>query len=164
MQWYWWIPIGIGINWLGAWAISWAYALWLWEVSCDVSFEGWIFWRGWFPIARFRLISRYSWYAKLWEKFYGMGLFGVIIHRDQPGLQDDAYVEKTIVHELRHNLHGLVLGILQWVAYGLNAAVLWAFTDMDPYRDVWFETDARRAADNWVRAGRPRRFDFGVRY
>ena len=150
-------------NWAGMILISWVYLGWLWKVSGDVKFEGWVFWRGWLPIARFRLISTKSWYAKLWNKWYGFSFGFTMIHRDVKGTRDDLWVEKTIVHEARHAFQQLALGMIQWLAYALDNLRIRIFTKLDPYKDNWFECDARRAADKWEAAGRPRIYSFGER-
>jgi len=161
--WYEYVGWGIVINWHVCLLISWIYILWLWLVSHDIKFEGWVRWRFIIPVARFRLISTKSWYAKLWQKFYGFALLLAMIHRDEKGTFDDAWVEKTIVHEMRHVLITLIGGLLSWIAYGLHFAFLAIFTDRDPYKDNWFERDARRSADAWEAKGRPRIFTFGER-
>jgi hypothetical protein len=132
-------------------------------VSGDIVFEGWIIWRRVLPIARFRLVSTKSWYAKLWNKFYGFALFLAMIHRDTKGPYDDEFVEKTIVHESRHVLITVIFGLSSWLAYGLNFVYLMLFTNKDPYMDNWFEKDARRIADKWETKGRPRIYAFGER-
>lgn len=137
--------------------ISWAYTLWLWLLSKDISFEGWVFWRGFIPIARFRLISKKSWFAKAWANWYGHALLGVIIHRDEQGTFDDNHVEKTIIHELRHNQQQLILGFMFYILYGIDYL-------LHGYYDVWFEKDARAAEEVWVSQGRPKKFNFGKRY
>ena len=164
MEWYWWVLVAISINWLGAWLVSWLYCGWLWLLSKDVKFEGWLFWKGWFPVARFRLISKKSWYAQLWQNWYGYAMFGVMIHRDNKGEQDDAFVEQTIIHELRHNTQMLVIGMYHWLAYAAENLRIRLFTDKDPYWDNWFEKDARAATQRWIAAGRPPRYRLGKRH
>ena len=152
------------MNWFMPLVISYAYAWWLWLVSKDVKFEGWIFVWGWLPIARYRLISTKSWYARAWQKWYGFAMMGLMIHRDEKGARDDALVEEVIVHELRHCVNQIImLGMLQWFLYALDHLRLRFFTDKDPYWDNWFERDARKAAERWIAKGRPRKFNFGVR-
>ncbi|KKM97705.1 hypothetical protein LCGC14_1165230 [marine sediment metagenome] len=148
-------------NWIGSLLLTWLYVGTL-LLTKDVSFEGWIFWRGWYPIARFRLISKHSWFAKIWSKFYGHALFGAIIHRDEEGPWDDLFVVDTIVHELRHCFQQL-LGLVFYLLYGLDYVRLVAM-GKDGYYNNWFERDARQAVRNWVDAGRPKRFKFGKRY
>lgn len=162
IPWYEFIGWSIVINWHLCYFISWIYILWLWLVSDDIKFEGWIYWK-FIPVARFRLISTKSWYAKLWQKFYGFALFLIIIHRDEKGKFDDAWVEKTIVHEMRHVFITLIGGLLSWIAYGLNFIFLAIFTKRNPYKDNWFERDACRSADTWEAEGRPKIFTFGKR-
>ena len=162
-EWLWWIGIGVLINWGAMVIVSWAYVGWLWKVSGDVTFEGLIYWHGWLPIGRFRLISTKSWYAKLWAGWYGFSLGFNMIHRDVRGTRDDFFVEETIVHEARHAFQQLALGVLLWVIYGLDNLRIRLFTDGDPYWDCWAERDARAATERWVEKGRPRIYDFGER-
>lgn len=157
------ITLAILINWNLCLVLSWSYVLWLWLVSGDVYLEGWIKWKFPIPTARFRLISTKSWYAKAWSKFYGFALFLAIIHRDQKGQWDDEWVQKTIVHEMRHVKITVWFGLLSWIAYGLHFVFLKLFTSKDPYHDNWFEIDARRAADMWEQNGRPPIYNFGER-
>lgn len=153
----------VGIYWVLPFTISMIYGLWLWKVSHDITYEGYILWRGVFPAFRFRLISQKSWYARAWARWYGCALFMLIIHKDEKGEHDDRMVEKVIVHEMRHVAQEFVLGILQWILYGLHYAYLAIFTDKNPYRENWFERDARAATARWVLKGRPRIFNFGRR-
>ena len=151
MAWYWQVLIAAGINWIGCYILCSLYCLWLRFISHDVTFEGWIIWRGFFPIARWRLISKKSWFARMWDRFYGHGLLGHIIHRDEPGKQDDKFVEITIVHEVRHTVQQLILGSIFYIIYGIDFL-------FNGYQNVWFEKDARNAAEKWVKKGRPRIF------
>ena len=89
--------IAIAVNWIGMYLLCSVYALWLAKVSKDTVFEGWIWWRGFVPFARWRLVSKKSWFAKLWDGFYGHGLLGHMIHKDAPGKLDDLVVEETIM-------------------------------------------------------------------
>jgi hypothetical protein len=159
-EWLWAIPL----NWTMPWIISWIYVGWLWKVSGDVSFEGWIYFWKVIPVARFRLISKKSWYAKMWKQWYGFALMLVMIHRDEKGKQDDEFAEEVIVHELRHNKQCLVLGLLHWILYGLDNVRLRIFTKKDAYADNWFERDAEKAARNWIYNGRPKVYGLGKRY
>lgn len=161
MDWYGWLLIAVAFNWVGAYAGSWLIYGWL-TLSGDIKLEGWIWWRGWFPVARFRLISTKSWFARLWDRWYGHAMFGGMIHRDEVGMHDDRWVETTIVHELQHNLQALCFGLLQGVAYGIHYVWLEAH-GQDGYWLNVMEVDARKAADRWVLLGRPRIFDFGER-
>lgn len=152
----------IAINWLGCWLFSWIYVGILLRAG-DVIFEGWIFW-GWFPVGRFRQISRKSWFGRMWQWFYGHSMLGVIIHRDEPGSQDDLYVEGTIVHELLgHQRVQVVMGLTFYPYYG-SLSVIAKAKGGDWYQDNGNEKYARRKKDEWVKAGRPRIFNFGKRY
>lgn len=153
----------VGINWGVPFVASLLFMGWLLYVSHDIKFEGIVwFWKV-FPAYRFRLISRKSWYARAWEKFYGQAMFLSMIHRDELGPWDDPEVEETIVHELRHVVVLLVLGLLMWILYGLDYVRLAVFTKRDPYAENFFERDAERSVQRWVYRGRPRIFNFGRR-
>ena len=161
MDWYLWALIGFAINWVGMFAFSWAYCgILLW--AGDLRLEGWVKWRGWFPVARFRLISTKSWFARAWQNWYGHALLGCMIHRDEKGEFDNEFVEEVIVHELRHNVQQLILGLVFYLAYGV-ASLVALIRGKNGYLDNWFEVDARAAASAWVNAGRKRIFNFGKR-
>lgn len=164
LLWYDYIGIGLILNWGVCIAISWLYVLWLLLISKDIKFEGWITVFRFIPVARFRLISRKSWYAKLWDKFYGFGgLFLAMIHRDEPGEFDNSYVEKTIVHELRHVFQVLALGTLFWITFGIFWICIKLFTNKHPYIDNPYEIDARKYANEWVMMGCLKIYNFGDR-
>lgn len=152
----------IPANWLLAWIISWLYVGWLWGISKDVKFEGWIRLWGWLPIARFRLISTKSWYAKIWLNFYGFAMMLIMIHRDEKGQWDDRFVEQTIVHEARHCVQMMWLGTIFWLVYGADMLRM-KIMGKHPYRDCVFERDARAAETRWENSGRPPKFTFGAR-
>lgn len=163
IPWFDYVGWAISANWYLFALGSWLYVLWLWKISGDIKFEGWVRWRFIIPVARFRLISKKSWYAQLWQKFYGVGLFLAMIHRDEVGEYDDEHVEKTIVHEMRHVFIFLIGGLLSLVLYGLIFLALKLFTSKDPYWNHPYEVDARKTADRWEAQGRPRIFTFGER-
>lgn len=151
----------VAINWLGCLAFSWLYCGVL-VLTGDIRLEGWVWWRHLFPVARFRLVSRKSWFARAWARWYGHALLGCLIHRDEKGDFDDAYIEEVIVHELRHCVQQLVFGLTFYLLYGLHFVLLSA-RRKNGYRDNWFERDARAAAFRWVEQGRQYIFDFGER-
>jgi hypothetical protein len=139
------------INWIAPFILSWAYALWLWKFSHDMEFKGWIRVGGIFPVAKFRLISKKSWYAKLWQDWYGMGFMGIVLYRDEPGIYDDAFVKMTLIHEPRHCLQGYILGLLFWILYVVDLLLIYFFIPArHPYLDNWFERDARRVSGDQV--------------
>ena len=157
------VLIAIAINWPGCWLASWLY-VGLLQATGDVTFEGWVFWRGWFPVGRFRQISKKSWFGRAWQRFYGHSMLGTLIHRDDPGAWDDDYVEKTIVHELSgHQVWQLALGLMFYLLYGFFSLVAVLKGGL-AYEDNWLEAYARNVADRWVEQGRPRVFNFGRRY
>jgi hypothetical protein len=156
-----WFAIAFAFNWVGAFLFSWLYIGAL-ALTKQIEFQGWIWWRGWFPVARWLLVAQDNWFARAWAKWYGHALMGNMIHRDEPGERDDDWVEQTIVHELRHNVQQLILGMLQWVFY-LMDHVRKTNAGKDGYKDNVFEVDARDAQQRWVARGRPRIFDFGKR-
>lgn len=156
-----WLYYAIVINWVGLAILSQLYVRIL-QITGDVKYEGTIWWRGFWPVQRFRLTSKRSWFARAWEGIYGHGLLGAMIHKDEKGAHDDAWVEKTIVHELRHHVQQVVLGAVFYLLYGLSF-VIEVLRGNKGYWDNWFEKDARAAADRWVKRGRPRIFNFGER-
>lgn len=137
-------------NWAGALALSWLYCG-LWWVTGDLRFCGWLFWRGWFPVARFRVVSHDSWFYRAWDRFYGLSLLFCIIHRDEPGPHDSLQVQETIIHEMRHVSQQLVCGVAFSVWYGVDVGI-------NGYWGCWAERDARRHVMLWVQAGRPPRY------
>lgn len=164
MEWYNYVGLTTLLNWHLCFIISWIYVLWLWHISGDIKFEGWVRWRFFIPIARFRLISTKSWYAKLWAKFYGFGgLLLIMIHRDEAGEDDDEFVEETIVHEVRHVFQVLILGTMFWILFGIIFIIIKVFTKKNPYYNHPFEIDARAATQRWIDRGRPKIFTFGKR-
>ncbi len=161
MDWYWWVLVGIAVNWIGCFALGWVYcSILIW--SGDLRIEGWLFWGGWFPVARTRLISKKSWFARAWQKWYGQSWLGIIIHRDEKGAYDDKFVEETIVHEMWHNSQQLKLGLLFFVLYGGDFARL-EMIGRSGYFDNWAEVGARRRTKRWIVAGRPPIYNFGTR-
>ena len=153
----------VGIFWGVPFVISWGYLLWLAHLSHDITFEGILWWRGFIPVARYRLISRRSWYGQMWERWRGCGLFLAMIVKDNEGTHDDQAVEDTIVHELRHVVQVLLFGILQPLSYLGHYGYLKAFTSLDPYfANVW-ERDARASAQRWIDRGRPSIYNLGTR-
>lgn len=153
---FYWIGCFVVVNWIGCFIISWLAVLWLWFVSKDIKFEGWVTWRSIIKIARFRLISKHSWYAKLWDKWYGLSLFLIIVHRDEVGDHDDMFVEQMLIHELQHIIQLLSLGCLFWIIYVVHSAYLKVMTSKDPYKYNLFEVAAVRAETKWMANGRPR--------
>jgi len=152
------------INWGGCLVVSWAYVLWLWLVSKDVKIEGWVIWRRMVPIARFRLVSTKSWYAKAWQNWYGFALLFAMIHRDEKGMKDDKGVEEVIVHETHHVVSQILpLGMMFWVLYLAHSMYLATMTTRHPYQNNIFEVAAYRAARVWVNNGRPKILNFGPR-
>lgn len=151
-------------NWGGCLVISWIYVLWLWLISKDIKFEGWVIWRKIVPIARFRLISTKSWYAKLWKKWYGFAMMLAMIHRDEKGPEDDLAVERVIVHETHHVVAQILpMGVLFWIVYLAHSWILSLFTDLNSYRNNIFEVRANAATLRWMRKGRPKVLNFGTR-
>lgn len=130
MDWYWWLLIAIGINWVGSYVISWLYAGWLWLITKNIKFEKWVG-----PVAVFRLIQKKdSWFTRAWRMFTGHSLLGVIILNSKR--------EEVLVHELRHNAQQAILGLIWYMIYGVDYLI-------NGYYNIWFEKDARRAERNW---------------
>jgi hypothetical protein len=80
-----------------------------------------------------------------------------MIHKDEKGKFDDGLVEEIIIHELRHHVQQFILGLMFYIIYAVDFMI-------HGYFNVWFEKDARAATNKWIRAGRPRIFNFGKRY
>jgi len=144
----------LAINWGLPLIACWTYVLWLRFVTNDVAFVGWE--RVWFlPVARWKLVSKYSWYAKAWQDWYGVGMFMNIIHRDEDSTDDDVYVQETVTHELRHCLQWFI-GLLQPILYVGHFLYLLIVESLKkeptrhPYLDNWFERDARKSAGQLV--------------
>lgn len=156
------IMLIVAANWLVPLVVTWLYVGWLWLLSGDIKLVGWVLWAKAIPVARFRLISRRSWYAQAWQGWYGFAMMLAIIHRDEKGSLDDDQVEVTIVHEMRHIAQIMVLGLLHWILYAAHTGYLMA-RGKPPHAYNWFENDARAAAARWIEKGRPRTYKFGKR-
>lgn len=155
----------IAANWGLCIGLSWIYICWLWFVSKDIKFDGWSVYRKFLPIARFRLTSTKSWYARAWNNWYGFSMFMAMLHRDEESTDDDELVMQTIVHETHHIVFQLMpLGALFWVIYLLDTAYLKLFTNKDPYLNNTFEVGAQVATMNWLKMGRPPIVTFGKRH
>lgn len=89
-------------------------------------------------IARFRLISTESRYARAWKGWYGCGLWGYMITNDAS--------PEGVRHEARHSWWWLIAGGYYGLAYGADWLRLKLFTDKDAYLDNWAERDARAYA------------------
>ena len=63
------------------------------------------------------------WHAKWWRDWGGVGLYGFMCYRDRVDSGDDAWVERTKIHEATHCLQWAVLGLLFPVLYLLH--MLW---------------------------------------
>jgi len=152
--------IAIAINWGIPLIVSWVYVLWLWKLSHDITFEGWVIWRRTVPIARFRLISEYSWYAKLWANWSGFAMMLLMIHRYEGDALDDS-AKLTIVHETYHVIRQILpFGLCFWLAYLATALVL-KLRGKSVHRSNPFEDSARHYAAKWQIAGRPPIVTFG---
>lgn len=160
MEFEWWYIIPL--NWIVPLVLSYLY-IFILLVTDNITYEGIIYWRSVVPILRFRLSTDNNWYTRLWRNWYGFAMMLAMIHRDEKGSLDDKFVEKTIVHELRHNGQILILGFVQWILYMLHNLIL-LIQGREMHKNNWFENDARRAADRWLAKGRPKRFNFGKRY
>jgi len=98
-------------------------------------------------IARFRIISKHSWWRRMWTDWAGCALPHAIIHRSDLSKTTTA---RTIRHEIRHCHQMFVFGPFFYPLYGLCTACLWVYHTLDeevhPYFDNLFEQDARRHA------------------
>jgi len=150
MNWWQILLVVLAANWLIPGVLCWGYVLWLWKISHDIKFMGWKK-VSFIPIAAWKLISKKSWYAKLWNAWKGTGLFMNIIYEDDPGTRDDAFVLKTIIHETRHSWQWVVLGGSFVIVYFGDCGFIYLFQqNKHPYLDNILERDARRAAKERV--------------
>lgn len=128
------ILLGIAAVWLASPIISGLYLLIL--LRKDVRFVAWVTWYA----AQFELISKHSYYASLWERWAGCGLFGYMITTDKA-------TATTLLHESRHCWQALIGGGWHSLAYAAHYLFIAMFQKgKDPYRDNLFERDARRFA------------------
>jgi hypothetical protein len=128
--------VAAAVNWLGCWAFSVLYALWLWRLSGDAEYFGVMRWRGFFPVLAFGIVSKKSWFGRIWKKFAGHGLLGAVLLRVSKF--DTQKAECVIAHELRHHEQQLALGFVFHVLYAV-------FHLIYGYEKNPFEVDARRA-------------------
>ena len=99
------------------------------------------------PVNVWRQVSRKSWYARKWERYFGCGLAFNIILRYDPGAVSEEVLDEGAVHELRHHWQNIILGALWFLLYG-------AFTVIFGYYKNPFEVDARNKVAKWIRKGR----------
>jgi hypothetical protein len=129
------------------------YALVTWLIMRDYVYEGFKF-----PAIHLRLTEPEDkkgklepWHVKLWGEWAGHGGLLWIFYRDRPSSVDDAWVLRTKIHELRHSLQGLTLGLLMLLFYIGHSLYIYFFQEeKHPYYDNWFERDARKAAGQLV--------------
>ena len=87
-----------------------------------------------------------SWLLGLWKKWAGHAIGNVVVLTKSP--VDN---KTTLVHEQRHVLQCMRLGVFQPLIYGLSMlAIKLGCPNSDPYYDCPFEIDARRAAGQVV--------------
>ena len=130
---YLWLLLIVPANWLLAWALSWAYVLWLWKVSGDFKYVCTLeICKRKIPVPVFVLVSEKSWYAQAWAKWGGMACFSIVlISTANPHV-------KLLRHELQH--------VRQWFRWGTLFAVLYGFYHLR--YGYWlnpFEVEAREA-------------------
>jgi hypothetical protein len=89
------------------------------------------------------MISKHSWYAKLWRDYYGTGLWGVMIMRNAD--------HTTMLHEGNHCKDWFWMGGYGLLFYFLNSVWIWMFQKTKhAYYDNWFERRARTAAGQQI--------------
>jgi len=87
-----------------------------------------------------------DWLNGLWRKWAGHAIGNVIVLKDSP-----VDKETTLIHEKRHVLQCMRLGIFQPIVYGASMlAIKIGCPDSDPYYDCPFEIDARRASGQLI--------------
>lgn len=87
-----------------------------------------------------------AFFLKLWSGWGGHTVGAVIVMSTPPMLQPD-----VLVHEQRHTLQCMRLGIFQPIFYWLcMLAIVVACPSSKPYLNNFFEEDARRAAGEQV--------------
>lgn len=137
----------LALNWILPWLFSFLYVQVL-KLSGDIKLSHKV---GLTSV--YVLVSKESWYAKLWSDWLGTGLFMVVIYRKSSPNVDPV----VITHELEH-CH-------QWMKYGLFFVVLYfghfslilatqklkgePYT-RHPYYDNWAEVAARKKAGQLV--------------
>ena len=146
MTWWTWLIVGFLLNWLLPFYVSWAYAT-AGYLQGDLVHTG-----RYGPFVKFRLAYKMSpFHSRLWRDWGGVGLFLVMIYRDEVGPEDSAEVARTVVHEGTHCWQWLWLGALFYVTYlGHMAFILIFRKDKHPYLDCWAERMARRRAGQLV--------------
>jgi len=118
------------------------------------------------PIAKFKLVSKSSWYARLWKNWWGYSGPCAYIYKDEDYIQWEASIEldkewlvaavrRTELHEVRHCFQQLVFGPLHYPLYLLMSALIWLYAapfnkNLHAYLDNPFEKDARKAAGQQV--------------
>jgi hypothetical protein len=139
----------VGLNW-GAPLLLWLYPLFFMVAFKDFVWEGF---HG--PFGKFRLANEglESWHAKWWKDWGGVGLYWFMCYRDRPGVVDDAWVERTKLHEGEHCKHWAILGLLFYAAYLGHSVGIWVTQKIKgkpytkhAYLDNWSERLARKQA------------------
>jgi len=146
MTWWMWLLVAVAINWGLPALISWAYGVYGWMTGDFV------------PAGRYKVFiifrlayKMHKWHDRLWRDWGGVGLFLMMVIRDQEGPADDAWVARTIVHEGEHGIHWLWLGSLFYVAYLGHSLFIYLFQkEKHAYLDNWSERLARKAAGQLV--------------
>lgn len=89
-----------------------------------------------------------AWLMRLWAGWAGHTIGNVVVMIRPPSDEDMRIV---LVHEKRHVLQCMRLGVFQPILYALNMlAIRLSCPDSDPYFSNIFEIDARRAAGQTV--------------
>lgn len=107
---------------------------------------------------KFRVSNLASWYTGLWSDWAGWSGPCVIFYKDQPGTFDDAWVERTLIHEDDHCFWQFVFGVFFYPIYSAASLGIWLFggEHRHAYLDNPFERRARQTAGQVVDIPRDR--------
>jgi len=143
----------LGINYIAP-LLTWVYPLFMMVVFKDFVWEGF---HG--PFGKFRLANKglESWHAARWKDWGGTAMYWFMCYRDREGAYDDAWVERTKLHEGEHCKHFAILGAFFWLLY-LGHSLLILVTQKikgkpytkHAYLDNWSEKLARKRATQVV--------------
>jgi len=88
------------------------------------------------------------WWTRHWDRWRAHSGPFVVLLREVPPEGDDAWI-RTLMHELEHSRQHFVWGPLMPLAYVVSG--MWQLVQgKSPYRDNWFEREARRVAGQIV--------------
>ncbi len=128
--------------------------MWLYPLSMMLFFKDFK-WEGFHgPFGKFRLANKElePWHARWWKDWAGSAMYWFMCYRDRPGEADDAFVERTILHEGGHCWHMVILGVIGfYLSYIFHS--LWIFITQK-IRWAWIKATKKRAIgeyNRWMR-------------